>query len=72
MEHTIEDGFEPCSRPSRPILRDVARLWLRWRRAAQGRAELKLLDARTREDIGVSEADVARAVSRPWWRWPLV
>jgi len=72
MERILDASFEHCRQPAPTPTAFLISLWRQWRIAANARAELRAMDARTREDIGVSEADIARAINRPWWRWPLV
>lgn len=39
-----------------------------WRRRSRGRRELAQLDAKTRRDIGVTAAEIARECRKPFWR----
>lgn len=52
--------------------RQAVTLWRRWRRAQHDRRVLATMDPRTLSDVGLSKTDVEMALSRPWWRWPLV
>ncbi|MDA0368512.1 MAG: DUF1127 domain-containing protein [Proteobacteria bacterium] len=53
------------------VVRRLAVLGRRWRKAIRDRATLASMDGRTRRDIGVGPAEVRRAFHMPWWRWPL-
>lgn len=59
---------QPCS-PALHVgtLQRLARTWHAWLRRARERAELAQLDAWSRRDLGLSDGDVWREVSKPCW-----
>jgi uncharacterized protein YjiS (DUF1127 family) len=46
----------------------LAALVSRWRERARGRRQLASLDARARNDLGLTRLDVARECAKPFWR----
>lgn len=46
----------------------VVRLWRAWRMRARQRREASALTARDLADIGVTRAEIERALAKPFWR----
>lgn len=63
-------------RPSRATHGNIVRVWLAaivgtllvWQERASQRHALAALDDRLLKDMGISRADVAREVGKPFWR----
>ena len=54
--------------PTRSWLARAAATWHAWSQRSRGRMQLAELDERMLADIGLTRADVAHEVAKPFWR----
>jgi uncharacterized protein YjiS (DUF1127 family) len=62
LEHSPAISHEPG-----PLSRLTATV-LRWQRRARERAELLQLDARSKRDLGLGDAEIWREISKARWQ----